>query len=51
MIIWGGFNGTLPDLNTGGRYDPATDSWTATSTDQRAHWPMASHAQFGLVVK
>ena len=29
-IIWGGFNGTLPDLNTGGRYDPATDSWTAT---------------------
>ena len=31
MIIWGGFDGTLPDLNTGGRYDPATDSWAATS--------------------
>jgi len=31
MIIWGGWDGTLPDLNTGGRYDPATDSWTATS--------------------
>jgi N-acetylneuraminic acid mutarotase len=31
MIIWGGFNGTLPDLNTGARFDPATDSWIATS--------------------
>jgi N-acetylneuraminic acid mutarotase len=31
IIIWGGFNGTLPDLNTGARYDPATDSWIATS--------------------
>jgi hypothetical protein len=26
MIIWGGGS------NTGGRYDPSTDSWTATST-------------------
>src|SRR5437667_2707449 len=31
MIIWGGFDGSN-DLNTGGRYDPSTDSWTATST-------------------
>jgi len=31
MIVWGGFNGT-EDLHTGGRYDPSTDSWTATST-------------------
>jgi N-acetylneuraminic acid mutarotase len=34
MIVWGGFN--VPNdafLNTGGRYDPATDSWTATSTN------------------
>src|SRR5205807_653298 len=30
MIVWGG--GSFPSLNTGGRYDPATDSWTATST-------------------
>ena len=29
MIVWGGFNGPF---NTGGRYDPSTDSWTATST-------------------
>jgi N-acetylneuraminic acid mutarotase len=27
MIVWGGSR-----LNTGGRYNPSTDSWTATST-------------------
>jgi N-acetylneuraminic acid mutarotase len=35
MIVWGGFtniNCSNP-LNTGGRYDPGTDSWTATSTN------------------
>ena len=31
MIVWGGFNGSS-FLNTGGRYNPSTDSWTATST-------------------
>jgi N-acetylneuraminic acid mutarotase len=33
MIVWGGFNpsgGTY--FNTGGKYSPATDSWTPTST-------------------
>src|SRR5260370_17249098 len=30
MIVWGGFNGSF--LNTGGRYNPGTGSWTATST-------------------
>ena len=30
MIIWGGFEITGLALSTGGRYDPATDSWTAT---------------------
>ena len=31
MIVWGGWN--FPDrLNTGGKYNPSTDSWTATST-------------------
>ncbi len=30
MIIWGGTNGTQY-FNSGGIYDPATDSWTATS--------------------
>ena len=32
MIVWGGFNSSPPyRLNTGSRYSPATDSWTATS--------------------
>lgn len=31
MIVWGA-NGGPPDVNTGGRYNPSTDSWTATST-------------------
>jgi N-acetylneuraminic acid mutarotase len=31
MIVWGGYsNGAY--LNTGGRYDPATDIWTAVTT-------------------
>src|SRR5258705_5005875 len=29
--VWGGVNGSSV-LNTGGRYNPGTDSWTATST-------------------
>ena len=32
MIVWGGYNNITGDLNTGGRYNPSTDSWTATST-------------------
>jgi N-acetylneuraminic acid mutarotase len=34
MIIWGGesFDGTQHYWNTGGRYNPNIDSWTATST-------------------
>jgi N-acetylneuraminic acid mutarotase len=33
MIVWGGLNlGPAGFLNTGGRYNPSTDSWTATST-------------------
>jgi N-acetylneuraminic acid mutarotase len=32
MIVWGGYGGqALGILNTGGRYNPSTDSWTATS--------------------
>ena len=30
MIVWGGLAGAY--LNTGGRYNPTMDSWTATST-------------------
>ena len=33
MIIWGGYNATTArDTDTGGRFNPATNSWTATST-------------------
>ena len=35
MIVWGGsaYPGSTPDvLNDGGRYDPASDRWTAVST-------------------
>ena len=33
MIVWGGTNASQgPNLDTGGRYDPATDTWHATST-------------------
>jgi hypothetical protein len=32
MIVWGGYdNDGSGYLNTGGRYNPSTDSWTATS--------------------
>jgi hypothetical protein len=27
MVVWGGY----PITNTGGRYDPGANSWTATS--------------------
>ena len=33
MIVWGGESNNFPfSLNTGGRYNPGTDSWTHTST-------------------
>src|SRR5438093_12631892 len=33
MIVWGGCHDLFCNpLNTGGRYNPGTDSWTATST-------------------
>ncbi len=31
MIVWGGYDGATR-LNTGGRYNPVTDSWVATTT-------------------
>jgi N-acetylneuraminic acid mutarotase len=31
MIVWSGFDG-VANVNTGGRYDPATDTWMAMST-------------------
>jgi N-acetylneuraminic acid mutarotase len=38
MIVWGGFEYDSGNyLNTGGRYNPSTDSWTATSTTNAPH--------------
>ena len=31
MIVWSGFVSGIGYVNTGGRYNPSTDSWTATS--------------------
>ena len=40
MIVWGGIVPFSIDpaffTNTGGKYDPSTDSWTATTHDERA---------------
>ena len=48
MIVWGGFfsdGNNSDELNTGGRYNPSTDSWTATSTD---HAPSGRGAPKGV---
>ncbi len=31
MIVWGGARGDYARVNTGGRYNPTTNTWTATS--------------------
>ena len=40
MIVWGGESAGY-QLNTGGRYNPATDTWTPTSTG--ANVPLAAY--------
>jgi hypothetical protein len=32
MIVWGGLDRNLGQLNTGGKYNPNKDTWAATST-------------------
>lgn len=32
MIVWGGNDAMFTGLNTGGRYDPASDTWSAMSS-------------------
>lgn len=32
MIVWGGLETIKPFLNTGGRYNPASDTWSSLST-------------------
>jgi hypothetical protein len=49
MIIWGG-GSTGSELNTGGRYNPSTDTWTATST-ANAPSPRYAHTAIWTVVK
>ena len=51
MIVWGGFDETLMPVNTGGRYNPGTDSWTATSTTNATGWPLQVTRQSGLAAK
>jgi N-acetylneuraminic acid mutarotase len=44
MIVWGGSNNSYPYYaNTGGRYNPDTDSWVATSTASTPG-PRAAHS-------
>jgi len=31
MIVWGGWSGAGVQINTGGRYNPVTNAWSATS--------------------
>ena len=44
MIVWGGRGASGSSVgNTGGRYDPLTDSWTPTSTGTNVPSPMSGH--------
>ena len=46
MVVWGGFSASTwadEELDTGGRYDPATDTWTST-TRLGAPSPRSYHA-------
>ena len=44
MIVWGGerANNLIP-LDSGGRYNPSTNSWTATSLGNAPDPPIGSH--------
>ena len=42
MIVWGG-DGEQRYLNTGGRYNPSTDTWTATTTINAPSARVRSH--------
>lgn len=45
MVIWGGcyWDGYYTYLNTGGLYNPLTDTWTPTSTGANCPWARANH--------
>ena len=49
MVVWGGrananSSGGSPSFNTGGRYNPATDTWLPTSTGTGVPSPRFAHA-------
>ena len=33
LIVWGGGSHLIANMNTGGRYNPATEKWTSTAID------------------
>lgn len=43
MIVWGGVDEFFHDTNTGGRYDPRTDSWMPTEIESGAPSLRDSH--------
>ena len=44
MIVWGGMTSGPPEFNTGGLYDPVTDTWTPTSTGANVPDPRQAHS-------
>jgi hypothetical protein len=44
MIVFGGFDGSGTALDSGGRYNPATDTWTPLPTGPNAPSPRGKHA-------
>ena len=51
MIVWGGSEGYTAIINTGGRYNPATNSWTATTTANAPYCAEPITRQSGPAVK
>ena len=50
MIVWGGVGSNASIFNTGGRYNPGTDSWTVTSTtNARGFTAITTYDQRGWV--
>lgn len=47
MIVWGGSSdGAAMNVNTGGRYDPATNTWNAQTTLTNAPMESSGHQSF-----
>ena len=53
MIVWGGFNSSIGSFNTGGRYNPITDSWIPTSltnAPSARYWHTAIRTDSEMIV-